>query len=118
MPLASFSRTFTRGELQNWYQIPVFGKTLSITIQLITSCIISSLLTQRFLAVNSWKTVPWIGWLVFLIYVSSLMYSWSSLIFQFGIGNGTSNVICYASAIICAALYLITKVSGDRSVYR
>lgn len=96
----------------DWYHTPLAAKLCSCIIEITTACVLSSLITQRAIRVRrkGWPKLPWIMWLVFFIYGTSLTYPISALILQFAIGSGTSKATCKATAILCPIIYMGSKV--------
>ncbi|KAI3531272.1 hypothetical protein CSPX01_14249 [Colletotrichum filicis] len=94
-----------------WYHSPFAAKLCSCIIEITTACVLSSFITLRAMRVKrkGWQNLPWIIWLVFLIYGTSLAYSVSALIMQFVVGNGTSKATCRATALLCPIIYMGSK---------
>lgn len=107
-PLDLFRKSF-----DDEYHTPAVGKIISLTMELLTACVLSSLITQRCMAVEAWGKLPWITWLVFLIYGFSLAYSWCYLLIQFAIGIESGDSVCGVAAHFCPAIYISSKVCKD-----
>lgn len=88
---------------------PLAGKIASLVIGLTTICVFSSLLTQRVLAIKEWRSLSFVIWIVLLLYISSLLFVFTSLIFQYGFGPIENLSLCSASSLICLSGYLATK---------
>ncbi|KAK6201859.1 hypothetical protein LQW54_009269 [Pestalotiopsis sp. IQ-011] len=90
---------------------PLAGRIASLVIGLTTICVFSSLLTQRVLAIKEWRSLSFVIWVVLLLYISSLLFVFTSLIFQYGFGPIENLSLCSASSLICLAGYLATKLT-------
>ncbi|KAF4781833.1 hypothetical protein HER10_EVM0003889 [Colletotrichum scovillei] len=101
-----------RDDEEIWYHSPFAAKLCSCIIEITTACVLSSFITLRAMRVRrkGWQNLPWIIWLVFLIYGTSLAYSVSALIMQFVVGNGTSRATCRATALLCPIIYMGSKI--------
>lgn len=108
-----------RDDEEIWYHSPFAAKLCSCIIEITTACVLSSFITLRAMRVRrkGWQNLPWIIWLVFLIYGTSLAYSVSALIMQFVVGNGTSRATCRATALLCPIIYMGSKVRVVHQYY-
>ncbi|KAH8658091.1 hypothetical protein BX600DRAFT_468643 [Xylariales sp. PMI_506] len=89
---------------------PIAARICSLIVALAANLILGSLLTQRFVAVKDWRSLPWIMWLVFLIYSMSILYVCGAVIVQYGVGTGRNATACSAAMIVCLSIYLSIKV--------
>lgn len=89
---------------------PLAGMVISVVLAMISLVIISSFLTQRFLAVKVWSRLPPVQWMVFAIYADSFLFVFATAILQFGFGVDTSASICESAILLCLACYVTTKI--------
>lgn len=62
---------------------PLAGIVFSVIICLASITVISAFLTQRFIAIKVWKRLPFVVWLVFLIYIDSYLFVFVTGLLQF-----------------------------------
>jgi hypothetical protein len=90
-----------------------------MVLELITASTLTSLVSRKYYSVEKWKALLWLTWLTFLIYTTSLLYPWSSLIIQFAIGvEAMDGRSCYAAALTCPIIYCVAKVSWSQFTLR
>ncbi|KAK0706839.1 hypothetical protein B0T26DRAFT_655751, partial [Lasiosphaeria miniovina] len=92
------------------YQEPLSGMVVSVVLVMISLVIISSFLTQRFLAVKAWTRLPFVQWLVFAIYSDSFLFVFATAILQFAFGVDHSISVCESAILLCLACYVTTKL--------
>ncbi|KAK0674440.1 hypothetical protein QBC41DRAFT_238912 [Cercophora samala] len=91
------------------YSEPLVGMVISVILAMVSLVIISSFLTQRFLAVKLWSRLPFVQYLVFAIYADSFLFVFATGILQFGFGVGYSVSVCESAILLCLACYVTTK---------
>ncbi|KAK0704973.1 hypothetical protein B0H67DRAFT_366624 [Lasiosphaeris hirsuta] len=89
---------------------PLSGMVISVILAMISLVIISSFLTQRFLAVKIWGRLPFVQWLVFAIYADSFLFVFATAILQFGLGVDHSLSVCESAILLCLVCYVTTKL--------
>ncbi|KAF3342562.1 hypothetical protein VD0002_g6857 [Verticillium dahliae] len=89
---------------------PLAGIVFSVIICLASITVISAFLTQRFIAIKVWKRLPFVVWLVFLIYIDSYLFVFVTGLLQFALGVNTSFSICDGAILLCLVCYVTTKV--------
>ncbi|KAK3950265.1 hypothetical protein QBC32DRAFT_19328 [Pseudoneurospora amorphoporcata] len=109
-PLVSTRRNIIKMEESESGKEPLAGMVTSIILAMISLVIISSFLTQRFLAVKVWSRLPPVQWMVFAIYADSFLFVFATAILQFGFGVDTSASICESAILLCLACYVTTKI--------
>lgn len=90
--------------------VPLAGMIISVILAMSSLAIISSFLTQRFLAVRQWSRLPWVQWLVFAIYLDSFLFVFATAVLQFGFGVDQSISVCQSAILLCLACYVTTKI--------
>nr|CAB92699.2 hypothetical protein [Neurospora crassa] len=123
-PLVSTRRNDIKMEESESGEEPVAGMVISVILAMISLVIISSFLTQRFLAVKVWSRLPPVQWsrsrperavarqvgiVVFAIYADSFLFVFATAILQFGFGVDSSASICESAILLCLACYVTTK---------
>ncbi|KAK3345242.1 hypothetical protein B0H65DRAFT_558204 [Neurospora tetraspora] len=108
-PLVSTRRNNIKMEESESGEEPLAGMVISVILAMISLVIISSFLTQRFLAVKVWSRLPPVQWMVFAIYADSFLFVFATAILQFGFGVDTSASICESAILLCLACYVTTK---------
>ncbi|EGY15615.1 uncharacterized protein VDAG_06779 [Verticillium dahliae VdLs.17] len=88
---------------------PLAGIVFSVIICLASITVISAFLTQRFIAIKVWKRLPFVVWLVFLIYIDSYLFVFVTGLLQFALGVNTSFSICDGAILLCLVCYVTTK---------
>ncbi|KAK1754568.1 hypothetical protein QBC47DRAFT_402982 [Echria macrotheca] len=97
-------------DLEGEYAEPIAGVIISVILAMLSLVIISSFLTQRFLAVKIWARLPFVQWLVFAIYADSFLFVFATAILQFGFGVDESISVCEAAILLCLVCYVTTKL--------
>ncbi|KAK1774338.1 hypothetical protein QBC45DRAFT_337857 [Copromyces sp. CBS 386.78] len=122
-PLVSTRRNIIKMEESESGEEPLAGMVTSVILAMISLVIISSFLTQRFLAVKVWSRLPPVQWsrsclslavahqvdVVFAIYADSFLFVFATAILQFGFGVDNSASICESAILLCLACYVTTK---------
>ncbi|KAK0740207.1 hypothetical protein B0T18DRAFT_332255, partial [Schizothecium vesticola] len=90
--------------------VPLAGMIISVILAMLSLVIISSFLTQRFLAVKLWSRLPFVQWLVFAIYGDSFLFVFATAILQFGFGVDHSMDACASAILLCLVCYVTTKL--------
>ncbi|KAJ9141846.1 Ring finger domain protein [Pleurostoma richardsiae] len=93
----------------NAHMEPKAGLIVSVFLSLTSLAILSIFLTQRFSTVKVWSRVPYVVWLVFLIYADSFLFVFATAVLQFGFGVDSSRSLCGAAIILCLICYVSTK---------
>ncbi|KAK3387678.1 hypothetical protein B0H63DRAFT_470687 [Podospora didyma] len=109
-PLFLAPRNAETMDREDGYEEPLSGVVISVILAMISLVIISSFLTQRFLAVKVWSRLPFVQWLVFAIYADSFLFVFATAILQFGFGVDHSVSVCEAAILLCLACYVTTKI--------
>ncbi|CAJ2511565.1 Uu.00g071900.m01.CDS01 [Anthostomella pinea] len=66
-------------------------------------------LAQRFLAVKSWRRLPFIVWVVFAIFTDSSIFVFATAVVTYGVGVNSGFDVCSAANLLCLVCYLTTK---------
>ncbi|KAH6688351.1 hypothetical protein F5X68DRAFT_260856 [Plectosphaerella plurivora] len=90
---------------------PLIGVIFSVILVLASITVISGFLTQRILSTKTWRRLPFVVWLVYLIYVDSYLFVFVTAILQFALGVNTSISICDGAILLCLVCYVTTKAS-------
>ncbi|KAH6622851.1 hypothetical protein F5144DRAFT_632284 [Chaetomium tenue] len=89
---------------------PLSGLVISVALSMLSISALSAFTTQRYLAVKTWKQLPFVQWLVFAIYTDSFMFVFATAVLQFGFGAGYSSAACETAILLCLICYVTTKV--------
>ncbi|KAI1388768.1 uncharacterized protein F4822DRAFT_429383 [Hypoxylon trugodes] len=89
---------------------PLSGTVISVILAFSALSIISCFLTQRSIAVKSWRRLSLIAILVSTIYIDSWIFVFASGIIDYGIGVDTNLEACSAAILICLFFYVTTKL--------
>ncbi|CAF3502219.1 unnamed protein product [Fusarium graminearum] len=90
--------------------VPIGGDTMSVIVSLASVSVLSIFLYQRITAVRSWARLPFVAWLVLIIYVDSYGFVFTSAILTQVFGLNTSFNICHGAIILCLVCYVTTKI--------
>ncbi|KAI1633935.1 hypothetical protein F4809DRAFT_666186 [Biscogniauxia mediterranea] len=88
---------------------PRAGAIGGIVLSIISVSVLSSFLTQRTLAVSSWRRLPFIVWVVYAIFIDSWMFIFVTAILQYGLGFNSNPNVCSAAILLCLICYVTTK---------
>ncbi|KAF6842319.1 hypothetical protein CMUS01_03210 [Colletotrichum musicola] len=89
---------------------PLAGTIMSVIICLVSISIISGFIAQRSMALKHWKLIPFVVWLVLLIYLDSYLFVFVTAVLQFALGVNTNIQICDGAILLCLVCYITTKV--------
>ncbi|KAK4038921.1 hypothetical protein C8A01DRAFT_17010, partial [Parachaetomium inaequale] len=89
---------------------PLSGLVVSVALSVLSVSALSAFTTQRYLAIKTWKQLPFVQWLVFAIYTDSFMFVFATAILQFGFGVGYSGSVCESAILLCLVCYVTTKL--------
>ncbi|KAK2599603.1 hypothetical protein N8I77_011343 [Diaporthe amygdali] len=92
-----------------WYEPPLYGRTLSITIAFISGCLIAFLLASKVFAVKDWRLLPYTMWVVLMVYAFSFIFVFGSTVLQFGVGTNFNEQACTAAMGLCLFAYVSSK---------
>ncbi|KAH7197122.1 uncharacterized protein B0J16DRAFT_327501 [Fusarium flagelliforme] len=90
--------------------VPIGGDTMSVIVSLAATSILSIFLFQRITAVRSWSRLPFVAWLVLIIYIDSYGFVFTSAILQQVFGVNSSFNICHGAILLCLICYVTTKI--------
>ncbi|KAH7256727.1 hypothetical protein BKA59DRAFT_552472 [Fusarium tricinctum] len=90
--------------------VPIGGDVISVIVSLAGVSILSVFLFQRITAVRSWSRLPFVAWLVLIIYVDSYGFVFTSAILQQVFGVNSSFNICHGAILLCLICYVTTKI--------
>ncbi|KAF4494863.1 hypothetical protein FAGAP_9005 [Fusarium agapanthi] len=90
--------------------VPIGGDIMSVMVSLAASSILAIFLFQRITAVRSWSRLPFVAWLVLVIYVDSYGFVFTSAILQQVFGVNSSFNICHGAILLCLICYVTTKI--------
>ncbi|KAF5541635.1 hypothetical protein FMEXI_7898 [Fusarium mexicanum] len=93
--------------------VPLGGDIMSVMVSLAASSILAIFLFQRITAVRSWSRLPFVAWLVLVIYVDSYGFVFTSAILQQVFGVNSSFNICHGAILLCLICYVTTKIVGS-----
>ncbi|KAM5355652.1 hypothetical protein ACJ41O_002298 [Fusarium nematophilum] len=91
-------------------KIPVGGDLMAVIVTLAAISVLSAFLSQRILAVKSWRRLPFVVWIVFAIYVDSYFFVFVTAILQQVFGVNSSFHICHGAILLCLVCYVTTKI--------
>ncbi|KAK3898835.1 hypothetical protein C8A05DRAFT_37571 [Staphylotrichum tortipilum] len=89
---------------------PLAGLVISVVLAVLSASALSVFTTQRYMAVKTWKQLPFVQWLVFAIYADSFLFVLATAILQFGFGVGYSGQVCESAILLCLTCYVTTKI--------
>ncbi|WYZ37506.1 hypothetical protein EsH8_II_001012 [Colletotrichum jinshuiense] len=89
---------------------PLAGTIMSVIICLSSITMISAFISQRSAAIKQWRMLPFVVWLVLLVYIDSYLFVFVTAILQFALGVNTNIQICDGAILLCLVCYLTTKV--------
>ncbi|TLS24642.1 hypothetical protein PpBr36_08318, partial [Pyricularia pennisetigena] len=92
-----------RGVTSGIYEQPIASKPISVLLAIIGCCVLSCCL-------SIWMRLPYIQWMVLMIYVVSLLFVLGNSILQFGLGSELNYSTCMAAEFLCLSTYALTKV--------
>lgn len=92
------------------YEQPLATKPISVVIAIISCCILACFTVNKARFVTDWCRLPYIQWLVLIIYAMSFAFVLGSSILQFGSGSDLNYDTCSATIILCLSAYVATKV--------
>ncbi|CAM1505139.1 Fc.00g107760.m01.CDS01 [Cosmosporella sp. VM-42] len=90
--------------------VPVSGDVLSVVVSLVSTTILSVFLAQRFLAIKTWRRLPFIVWIVFVIYIDSYCFIFTTALLQQSFGLNSSKGMCLGAILLCLICYVSTKL--------
>ncbi|CVK84098.1 uncharacterized protein FMAN_01278 [Fusarium mangiferae] len=93
--------------------VPIGGDIMSVMVSLAACSILAVFLFQRITAVRSWSRLPFVAWLVLVIYVDSYGFVFTSAILQQVFGVNSSFNICHGAILLCLICYVTTKIVGS-----
>ncbi|KAL2117025.1 hypothetical protein VTJ04DRAFT_9193 [Mycothermus thermophilus] len=93
-------------------RVPLIGLVLGVVLSMLSISVLSAFTAQRYLAVKTWKQLPFVQWLVFCIYIDSFLFVLGTAIIQFGFGVGYSGSVCETAILLCLVFYVTAKVSS------
>ncbi|KAH8888218.1 hypothetical protein GQ53DRAFT_843620 [Thozetella sp. PMI_491] len=92
------------------YKEPLAGVITSVILAMGSIGLLSCFITLRVGAIKSWSSLPYVQWLVFIIYIDSLLFVFATGILQFGLGVNLSLSVCESAILICLIFYVTTKL--------
>ncbi|KAL2126266.1 hypothetical protein VTI74DRAFT_1297 [Chaetomium olivicolor] len=107
-PLRSFLAA-RHGQMEGSSE-PLSGLVISVVLSMLSISALSAFMTQRYLAVKTWKQLPAVQWLVFAIYVDSFLFVLATGILQFAFGVSYSGPVCESAILLCLVCYVTTKL--------
>ncbi|KAF5678924.1 hypothetical protein FHETE_1033 [Fusarium heterosporum] len=90
--------------------VPIGGDVMSVIVALVSCSILSVFLFQRVTAVRSWSRLPFVAWIVLIIYVDSYGFVFTSAMLQQVFGVNSSFNICHGAILLCLICYVTTKI--------
>ncbi|KAF5020841.1 hypothetical protein F66182_7124 [Fusarium sp. NRRL 66182] len=90
--------------------VPIGGDVMSVIVILASTSILSIFLFQRITAVRSWSRLPFVAWLVLIIYIDSFFFVIATAILQQVFGVNTSFNVCHGAILLCLICYVTTKI--------
>ncbi|EEU47966.1 uncharacterized protein NECHADRAFT_75079 [Fusarium vanettenii 77-13-4] len=91
-------------------EVPIGGDIMSIIVTLAAVTALSAFLSQRLLAVKSWRRLPFVMWIVFAIYIDSYCFVFATALLQQVFGVNTNYNICHGAILLCLVCYVTTKI--------
>ncbi|KAI8719176.1 hypothetical protein NCS52_00698100 [Fusarium sp. LHS14.1] len=91
-------------------KVPIGGDIMSIIVTLAAVTALSAFLSQRLLAVKSWRRLPFVMWIVFAIYIDSYCFVFATALLQQVFGVNTNYNICHGAILLCLVCYVTTKI--------
>ncbi|KAF4986943.1 hypothetical protein FDECE_15683 [Fusarium decemcellulare] len=90
--------------------VPLGGDVMTVIVTLAAVTVLSAFLSQRIIAVKSWRRLPFVMWIVFAIYVDSYCFVFATAIIQQVFGVNSSFAMCHGAILLCLVCYVTTKV--------
>ncbi|KAL5878633.1 hypothetical protein ACKVWH_007799 [Pyricularia oryzae] len=92
------------------YEQPLASKPVSVLLAIVGCCVLSCCLMSKTLTITSWMRLPYIQWMVLMIYFVSFIFVLGNSILQFGLGSELNYSTCMAAEFLCLSTYALTKV--------
>ncbi|OJJ47811.1 hypothetical protein ASPZODRAFT_24703 [Penicilliopsis zonata CBS 506.65] len=89
--------------------VPVAGSVLSTFLSMLTVVVLALCLTDRLRNIEHWSKMPLMRWLVFAIYIDSILFIITTSVLEHGFGLDSEGV-CSAAILVCLVCYMSTKV--------
>ncbi|KAL3960048.1 hypothetical protein ACCO45_005165 [Purpureocillium lilacinum] len=80
-----------------------------MVLALAATTILTLFITQRALAIRSWRRLPLVVWLMFAIYVDSYLFVTGTATLQHALGINANHKTCDSAILLCLACYITTK---------
>ncbi|PWI73910.1 hypothetical protein PCL_09186 [Purpureocillium lilacinum] len=90
--------------------VPEGGRIASMVLALAATTILTLFITQRALAIRSWRRLPLVVWLMFAIYVDSYLFVTGTATLQHALGINANHKTCDSAILLCLACYITTKI--------
>ncbi|KAI6350911.1 hypothetical protein MCOR25_010294 [Pyricularia grisea] len=92
------------------YEQPIASKPISVLLAIMGCCVLSCCLMTKTSSITSWIRLPYIQWMVLMIYFVSFLFVLGNSILQFGLGSELNYSTCMAAEFLCLSTYALTKV--------
>ncbi|KAF2423288.1 hypothetical protein EJ08DRAFT_596287 [Tothia fuscella] len=90
--------------------IPASGRAISIVLSLVTISVIVGCVCWRLAGRQIWATIPLTKWLLYAIYVDSLLFVFVTAVIAQGLGLNDSLALCSTAVYMCLVFYMTTKM--------
>ncbi|KAM0564523.1 hypothetical protein ACHAPJ_000737 [Fusarium lateritium] len=85
--------------------VPIGGDIMSVVVGLAATTILSV-----FISVRSWSRLPFVAWLVLVIYFDSYGFVVTTAVLQQVFGVNSSFHVCHGAILLCLICYVTTKI--------
>ncbi|KAH6976801.1 hypothetical protein EDB80DRAFT_692464 [Ilyonectria destructans] len=90
--------------------VPIAGDVMGLLVALASISVLSICLYQRCTAIKVWTNLPLVVWLVFAVYVDSMLFVVVTAILQQIFGVNSSYAMCHGAILLCLVCYVTTKI--------
>ncbi|KAH6990548.1 hypothetical protein BKA56DRAFT_210192 [Ilyonectria sp. MPI-CAGE-AT-0026] len=90
--------------------VPIGGDIMGLLVALASISVLSICLYQRCTAIKVWNSLPLVVWLVFAIYIDSVLFVVVTAILQQIFGVNSSYAMCHGAILLCLVCYVTTKI--------
>ncbi|KAL3425513.1 hypothetical protein PVAG01_02304 [Phlyctema vagabunda] len=90
--------------------VPRAGLVSSIVLTVSSTCILVFCLSRKIHAIQNWRLMSLIHWLIIAIYVDSILFVVMTAVLSNGFGLNTSLGTCSAAIWMCLSLYMSSKI--------
>ncbi|KAF7536002.1 hypothetical protein G7054_g4903 [Neopestalotiopsis clavispora] len=88
---------------------PLGALVVDVMISMLSIAVLSIFLTRRISAIQSWRKLPFVVWLVFAIFIDSWLFVFVTAILKQAVGINTNYMLCSSAILLCLICYVTTK---------